>query len=350
MLFWIATIIIILLCYFVSKRYDNSKKVFLISTGICLVVFLGSRYCANGFTDEVMYNYQYEVFVKMNFSEFIIEFKDVRDKGFYFLYWLMARVIPWLQFPIYFITAFFIFTTFRFIYKNTDEPLIAVLLVFVIPGFGFYMAAYRQCFATCFCLLAFERAKEKKIIRYLILMVIAISMHASAIAFLPVYFLVKLKPNKLGVIIWVIGLVALWSVETILITYFGELFENDYTEQMEFSLLGYFIQIIIMLIPFILDFFGISSYEEGEKDSRFIFWVLLSVGLIFFISKYIAFSFERVSYYYSLFAIIALPNSIKRVQSISSDDNALWLLVCAVAIALMLFRAPSSIDFFFNYV
>lgn len=351
MLIWLLTLIGIVIIYLIVKDSKNNKKDFLVLSGIWITLILGSRYFINGFTDEITYSDEYMAFSKLSFNDLLSQRWQERDFGFYIVYWSMSQLFPWRQFPIYFITGFFIFAAFRFIYRNSDYPFISVLLLFVIPGFSFYMAAYRQCFATCFCLFAFEYGKEKKFFRYAIMMAIACSMHLSAVIFIPVYWLLKIKNNNIGRFLWVVGLVVVWVAENAIMSFASDVAGRDYTQAQEFSLVGFAIQIIIMLAPFILDLLGISYWHEGEKNKRLLGWILVSIGLLFYFSKLYNYSFERVSYYYSLFTIIALANTCARAVRNRGEtlfiNNSISVIITLLLIMLIIWRVPKDLSFFF---
>ena len=144
------TLCSVLVSYVISFNFKDKKKAFLLLAGILITFILGSRYFINGFTDEITYNYLYEGYIDWSFERLRATISDDRDWGFTLFYWCMAKIVPWRQFPIYFITAFFVYSSFRFIYYNSDDPLLSVLLIFAFGIFSFCMAGYRQCFALCF--------------------------------------------------------------------------------------------------------------------------------------------------------------------------------------------------------
>ena len=264
MIMWTLTIVGILGCYFGTKKSKNSRKTFLLLAGIIIVLLMGSRYFINGFTDEITYNYKYQGYRNFSFEKLKHELDENRDWGFSLFYWSLAKIFPWEQFPIYFITAFFITASFRFIYYNLEEPLIPVLLILSFDVFTFYMAAYRQCFAMCFCLFAFEFAKKKKFFSYILLCLIAVSMHVSAYIFIPVYWLIKIKGNASWKI-WAFVAIGMIFVAKALMEYVAKFYEReDYVTTKEFSRLGFFIQILIMIVPIILNIFGLCKKEKNK--------------------------------------------------------------------------------------
>ena len=80
-----------------------------------------------------------------------------------------------------------------YIYKYSCEPWISVYL-FVSFGFMFgIMNLLRQYFAAIVFLFAIKYIKEKKILPFLIIVLIAASIHKSALIILPVYFICRLN-------------------------------------------------------------------------------------------------------------------------------------------------------------
>lgn len=345
---WSLTIISVLAGYWISKKYHNQKKVFLWLAGIAIVLIMGSRYFINGFTDEITYNYEYEGYSKISFESLKRKLSDDRDWGFTLFYWTLSKIFPWRQFPIYFITAFFVIASFRFVYHNVEEPLVAVLLILSFNIFSFYMAGYRQCFAMCFCLFAFEFAKKKKFLPYLIMWLIAISMHISAYIFLPVYWLMRIKLNRAWRY-WFIAVSAMMILSRFLMTYAAEIFNRGgYTEKLEFSFVGFLIQIIIMSVPIILNIFGLCE-KDCSNDS--IIWLTV-IGLIFYISKMVYYSYERLSYYYTFFTVAAFSQSISSLRKKNEYDKTagnIKIISCMLLIVLAFWRIPSGLDFFWNY-
>lgn len=347
----LLTIASIFFSYFVSMKSQNHKRTFLILAGIFVVLIMGSRYFENGFTDEVTYNYVYQGFREMSFKKMLMKHWGERDFGFNLFYWGMAQIIPYKQFPIYFITFLFVFASFRFIYKNSNEPLISVLLIFAFGIFSFYMAGYRQCFAMCFCLFGFEYAKRRKFIRYIILWLLAFWFHASAIIFLPVYWIVNLKNDKKGRIWTFILILLLFATYNILIEYASEWFAKEsYEDKKEFSLIGFIIQLVIMAVPYVL--YMLNVCEKSEGNTQFVLLALTLIGMAFYVLKLEYYAFERISYYYSFFIVGSFPNTtaLLRVKN-NRDKSVIFLrfMISFMLVCLCLWRMTTDLTFFWNH-
>ncbi len=354
MIMWLLAIAGIFACYFISEKQKNPRKFFLISAGIVIVLIFGSRYFINGFTDEITYNYLYQSYSKMSFSGLINIRWGERDFGFYLVYWLMSHIVPWAQFPIYFITALFVFATFRFIYKNTNGTLIPVLVMFAFGTFSFHMAAYRQCFAMCLCIFAFEFAKKKGLsglVPYAALMYLASTMHISSIIFIPVYFLIRIKNNGMGYTMWAGAIATILLTSSAIMTFAAELLEDEgYLDKLKFSTTGLLIQMFIMAVPLVIAFLKLS--ELGGMDRlQFSLLILVSAGMMFLGFKFVFYTYERISYYYSFFVIGAFSNAICNLNYKKGEKNfvmPIQMVVVLLLFALTFVRMPGDFVFFWQ--
>ncbi len=349
MFFNVLLFVAIFVCYTISRRYENSKKIFLITLGVVVVAIFGSRYFINDYPDEGTYNYLYVSFSGKNWGEFYNSYNDIRDFGFYLAYWLMSQIIPWSQFPIYFITAICVFSFFRFIYNNSDDELLSVVLFFSFGIFSFYMAAYRQTFAMCVTLFAFEKAKKRKLFGFAVLSAIAISMHISSMAFLPIYYIMGISRDKYST--WKrIGILAGIALlcGPVIQFFAGESGKDSYTDRLDFSLVGFAIQIIIMLAPFVLNVFKKNSNKDIDQFVFATDTVLLS-GLVMYVFKLMYYSFERISYYYTFSIVSVFPSSVERLDNNSQSKKLIKFVAIILLAGLYFWRSQgSSLKFFWN--
>lgn len=132
------------------------------------------------------------------------------DGGYYL--WVMA-----------FITIFLYFYS---IYKYSNNKLFSASL-FVLLGIYFsLMNGVRQHAAVAITVFAWQFLFEKKIVRYMLTILIASLFHTSALIMLPVYFVCNIRFNKKLLIIMAIIAVPLSFVMTPLIANFMGLFEQ----------------------------------------------------------------------------------------------------------------------------
>lgn len=102
--------------------------------------------------------------------------------------------------------CFFYFSMYKGL-RNYCNNFSIILLVFLCKVF-FYntFVSMRQSITIAIFFLALSLIKEKKIVPYMILSIIAVTIHAGAIIMIPIYFIDYIKLNKRRYTIFVIGL------------------------------------------------------------------------------------------------------------------------------------------------
>lgn len=87
-----------------------------------------------------------------------------------------------------------------YFFRDNCKYCCTALYFFMALGyFPFIMSGIRQTIAMSICMLAFRFVKEKKLYKFIALILLAMSFHKSAIFFVPAYFLAyqKMKRNRL---------------------------------------------------------------------------------------------------------------------------------------------------------
>jgi len=346
MLIYILMLAGIFPLYEISYKFKNPKKFFLIFSAIWIIAVFGSRYYINDFTDEITYNELYRTFSGMSCGE-LKEGYGTLEFGFYLLYWCFSKLISWPQFAIYFITAVCVSSFFYFIYKCCEDALLGVLIFMAMGTLSFYMAAYRQCFAMCLCLFALQFAINKKFIWFMIFCALAFTMHKTALLFLPIYWIIKIKSDMRGILINIGLIITVLCTSDVIMSWAGELFEKNYPQNEPFSFLGFFIQIAIMCLPFIFDLTALSQYDQMQSKKQHSYKVILSIGLSYYLLRTNYLAFERISYYYSFAVIPALSGSVISIKN-EKSRKIIYLAAILLCVALFLWHAQSGLDFFWE--
>lgn len=308
---YIGLFMCIILIYFLSKKTNNSNKYFLIFTGILLVIVIGSRHSWYSFSDEGMYYLEYKNAIGKTYNGYIDSFGELKDVGYFTMTWLLAQIVPWPQFLLYLECAAIVGATFYFLYKNTRESFLGVM-VFLFGGlFTFYMSAFRQGFAFAFCLLAYQldenrrmRVGIKKIwflVFEILIVIVSISMHRSAIIFLGIIVAKNIKYTNIKYLLFVVltGYIFLFPEQ---ILYYGNsMTDSDYGVGTATSLSGFWVQIFIYIFPLIIQ--GMTRYRMRKKNDFQLNNIIIasSLGIVFYIFRLYSLVFERIAFYYLVF-------------------------------------------------
>lgn len=298
------------------KQANQIRIVLLLFCGSLILLIAGLRWDVG--TDWS--NYQgYYSFLKI---------LPIFQSGFEVGYELFARFIhsffPDNYTAMLFSTALIIIL---FTYTNTLRyspfPIFSIFLLFSYSinssGFG-----YRQDIAIAILFWSFQFIEKRKLILFVITIVIAMTFHQTAIAFLPAYWIYKIKWKALPIMIvlgcLIIFLIGLSNINTI-INAFGtdmivektQIYKTQSTEELALSVGGNPLLILIKAIIsrslFILLSIWFVSYSADKKDDKYNGIVnIIIVGLLLFsILSSISLVFSRISRYYDIFQILLLP-------------------------------------------
>lgn len=314
----------------IRKRY-----IWIICT--LLVFQSGLRNVAVG---DDTYNY-YETFKSVSqipwnhIQESVIEYYQYgegKDPG----YLVFQKVIQYIsvdyQIFLFIIAIVFFFSLGNFLYKNTTR-LIDVVIAFIIYSVLFYsfysITGIRQTLATAFTLYSYEFVKKKKIIPFLVLVLIASTLHKSSLIFIPFYFICRVKKEKYIFT----GILLLFPVffifKDIMSDYLSVLGGYEYYGQQEgegtftFTALFIFISLTALIRRK-----SIIKNNPAAKN----YYNAFAIALVFLPLSYINANALRIIMYFSIFMLLFIPEIINSFKEIS---NKIRIDISIVTILLL---------------
>ena len=292
-----------------KSKVISGRKIYIILATGGLIVFLGLRSLSVG-ADTEMYSI---LFQKAKDASSLNALRnswhhiDI-EIGFVTFEYVISKYFNYN----FFLTVIAIITlvpAMRAIYKYSRNYWMSIFIMIAFGYYSFFMSGIRQGIAMGICFIAYDYAKQYKIVKFLICIIIAILFHQSAIVFLPVYWLVKIKPTKTIFFIYIIAL----SISIL----FGRsifLFLNHFSRQ-TYSITsdagGYRLFILMMLI-FILGIFFRRSFID-DYNTRIPFYMAGVSTIIWPIVSANAGTF-RLFYYYDIFSIIYVANLLSFIK------------------------------------
>ncbi|TYP97349.1 EpsG-like putative glucosyltransferase [Tenacibaculum adriaticum] len=294
-------------------------------------------------------------FIDIEYFNSFWDFEGRFEFGFQYLTKFIKFYISDEVYVYFIITSFIIqFFLIDFIFKNSRILWFSVFLLITLRFYFFSVSAIRQGMALGVCMYSYEYLKRGKLNKFFISVLLAFSFHYSALVFLILPVLSKIKPSVKKILFF--GGISMIVFSTL--GYFIEIFSSvldygkDYIDQ---GLANNFYQrlgaIFIMLLSFIILIFVYKSdyFKKNKNDKvfRIQFW---SIYLAFLINV-LAIKFSiliRFYYYFGIFSIILLPNVINFMQNKRSKNIALkfWFLISLVFIMIILYNKPEWYNFY----
>lgn len=298
--------------------YVYKEKILWLIPIIAMAVFAGLR---TGYNDTTAYTYSYENFVKSNF-----DFSDVSwSFGDNFGFNVFSIILKSLGLSTNGYLMVFAIVTYGiyiwFIHKYSTDFLMSMFL-FICLVFTFPLAAIKQCVAVAFCLVAVDKAINKKWFWFIFWILIAESFHAYAIMYLIVPLMMFVPWRDKRTITWI---AIFFAAGIFLRPFLGPLLESTeslgkgYTVE-EFSGVGVNpFRLLVSLVPLVMSFIlrkqiNDPYYEMNESDSLCMNLSFLN-GEIMFIALFgTANYFARLANYFYIFPVIALPRLFNMVK------------------------------------
>lgn len=333
MILYFSYIAFLILLWIVLKG-EKKKLIFIIIASFALTLIIGLRDKSVGI-DTKSYCEDY-------LRYHMISWKQIMNGGSHIGFYAYSKILSMIAPNSY---TFFLFVTGAiisislgfFIYKNSTNPLLSFIIVFSLEYVFFFMSGLKQTLAMSLLMVAYQYMKDKKIIKFGLLILLATLFHTSALIFVIAYPVFHLKLKKSMILIFSILLVFIGvnyssNVFYIIRDLIGDsLFDQyggDYISSLNYT--GLFIQIALFALVYILLYVFSNEKYNGLIN-------ILILGLFFQSMTGILGEFFRIAMYFNMFIIIALPNAIGCMKK---EKTLTYLIVGAV---LLLYFSTLSI-------
>lgn len=238
---------------------------------------------------------------------------QTKDYGYFVFNWLVAHIFHNPQVLLFLVAIIVCFFVFRFIYKYSSDVYLSAFLFVTLGFYGFALTAFRQSIAISICLWAYDFVKKRKIIPFILIVLLAATIHQTAIVFLPVYVLGWLKLNTKHVLVMTGVLVVVFIFGNVFVNFFNSLFHVDYGYEEVASLIGRIIRVTIYGIVFLLTYFALREQTDRNaaiyKDSVATMVFILMAGTMCYLMQTKARIMQRISaYFLSSIIYVLIPN------------------------------------------
>ena len=326
LLFYITLFIISVLFIRKAERISVKKETIInsqIKVMICIFIGLGIpiliaaiRYQVG--TDYNNYIDYYSVYSKLGLNE-ILKYANE------FLFILVIKIAYIFREPqiLFAIMAFLIiYITYKSILNKREK--VSITLMFTLYLFLYYtysLNIIRQALAVALIAYSYKYIIEQNLKKFLLVLIIAILFHTSAIIFLPFYFISPKKNEKNRNIMFIIRII---TIILVLLTIFNiENIVNCISNIEGFGRLAGYIseapqgqnkQIIInTMILFILIICRKPLMRYDEDNRTYLF--LYIIGFIFTLSGFTSPYIKRIGLYFNIseiYLLATLPNIVKK--------------------------------------
>ena len=315
--------------------YVYKEKILWLIPIIAMAIFAGLR---TAYNDTFAYKFAYEAYTKSNF-----DFSDISwTFGDNFGFNVFSIILKSLGFSTNGYLMVFAIITYGiyiwFIHKYSTDFLMSMFL-FICLIFTFPLAAIKQCIAVAFCLLAVDKAINKKWFWFVFWIFIAETFHAYSFMYLivPLLFFVPWQDKR--TVMWIVifffaGILLRPMIGTVLsIT---DALGEEYTAE-SFNEGGVNpLRLLVCLVPLVLSFILRKQindpYNEVNRADGLCMNLAFLNGEIMFVALFgTANYFARLANYFYIFPVIALPRLFNMVNSKWRTLMKVCVVVCYLA-------------------
>lgn len=330
--------------------------------GRVLLGFLGLLFAlrANTIGNDTKNYFELFQIIKNYSTQELLNFSLRFEIGFVYLNKLSSLIYD-NYFFLQIIVGLFVYSiTYKFIKEYSPYIGITIIVFFFARYHDAYMNIMRQTIATGFTLWGYMRLKKGKHWQYLLLVLFAYTMHQSAIIFLLIWPFTKItyKPKYLKY--FIIACLTIFVLGGAIITFMisSGMLPNYYedSEYMEGGKIApaiiLFMNVIIFLFFYLNKGYKLKNYKNKQLHGSDITWILM-IGILIQITALWFANMERITWYFSIFNIIAIPYALTKIRS--SNKVIMSISITAFYIAyyylILTFRPEWNIvypyEFFF---
>ncbi|WNQ12701.1 EpsG family protein [Paenibacillus aurantius] len=310
---WITLFLVFLLAFysrFLAKPVSNGfitfqpNRFMMLLAMLLMAVVSGLR---NNIGDTFFYMYSY--------NNFPLEWSDIKfeaDFGFNLMQLLLQKISEDAQLLIFTVAlitnVFIIYVLYK--YSNLFE--LSLYLYFTTGLYLMSMNGIRQFLAAALAFAATKFIFEGSWHKYILVILLAATIHQSALVLIPIYFIVRRKA-------WTYQTFILLSLAIIFVIGFaqfsGALFtvikDTKYSEYQNLETNGAnFLRVIVTAVPLVIAFLGRHRLRELFPKADYI----VNLSLINVVIMLIAtqqWVFARFSFYFGLYNLLLIPWIVK---------------------------------------
>jgi len=324
---YILNLVLILFWAVIIYGYKTKEKsrIFLIITGVQLFLISALRGSTVG-TDTNSYLITYNTFVNFNFVDYARI--EIGYKTLMRITSILGEKPQWI---IITTSIIIIIMIYKGIEHTSSQIWLSVFLFVALYYFYNSFNGIRQYIAIAISFYGYRFILKEKFIKYIVCVLIAMLFHTTAIIMLPVYFFGKIKLNfKKSFGLFLLIMLLSFILDKLLI--FTTKLLPQYTGYLNsflFSETGGFMSSVVTGC-FVLFGIYIFIFEKTNRQFLIEFQIIIISFAVSLMSMFKYIGFDRIGWYFTIYSILFIPNSLKLVSNHKLKATITYLVLCVV--------------------
>lgn len=334
-------IIAVVLTFFFSKskQFDRTRT----CIWVCFCLFaISACKAVSSYGDLIAYRNSYLSLTGTSIGRLWERYiaGDLKDFGFYAIAKLFSSLGLSTEIWMAAIALFFAVCVCICFYRESEDIFVSLMGLLALY-YRFTLSGLRQTLALGLVLLAYLKIFDRKLPAYVLLMAAAFLCHSSSLIFFPAYWVARAKINFKQLILVIVALgiclLAPGYIRTLVQNFaWNESLASYSDTETALTWSGYFIQLAMLIFCLFFQNTVVAADEDKKKIENINIYInLMVIGLcIQGASSIIAEAF-RMSYYYSMGALFAVPNIIAHQNG--KNKKVLFTSVSLIFLAYIIY-------------
>lgn len=322
----IALILIFGLLYSKGLKQEidspRNRKKYIQIISFILILQSGLRNVAVG-DDTYAYFLKFEEVKRTSWSNIYESLREYyqlgigKDPGYLVFQKVLQLFTDEYQVFLFIVAILFFVALGNFIYKNTtrlNDAIIAFVIYSVLFYSFFSITGIRQTIVTAATLYGYELIKRKKLLPFLILIVLASTIHKSVLIFIPFYFIARINNPKY----LYRGILLLFPVFMVYKNSIADYLKllGGYEDYDQFKDAGTYTFTIMFLLISIVALWRSKTVLKCNENGQY-YYNAFSIALLFLPLTWVNPNAMRIVQYFSIFMMLFIPEIIHSFQKVS---------------------------------
>lgn len=247
---------------------------------------------------------------------------NIRDVGYALINQLSLLITESYSGVLVLTTIMFCGMAMHAIFKQSKNPVMSCLLLFTTNVFFISMNMVRQSIATMIFIVAIPYLKDRKFVKFAVLILLGASIHIISIIYIFFYFVCQIRMTKAKVLggclmVLIVGniLASIFKIVVTRVSYLSKYFSWYLTSNFNSGEVNWFSLLVEMgIIAFLL-----LIYDHAKKDDtyRIVLWLNFIALSVLLISSRIPLA-QRISWLFSFPNFVYLPQCINYIKNPSN--------------------------------
>lgn len=293
-------------------RGDKGKKIFCALTGMQWILISGLRGMSVS-PDMVSYQRKFNAALKTPWSQLFDNFylvyveEEGKDPGYAVFEKIVQIFTKDFQVFLFIVAVLFFVGLAVWVYKNSTQPLLSMLIFDSFLFSFFALTGTRQTLATLLMVfIGGHFIKERKFWPFLLISLVAFTIHKSSICVFPFYFISQIEISKKYVAGMLCAVPILFVFRNQYFYFLGALVGYEYGELDRGGAWGFATMYMAVILTALL----LLRYVKLRTPQYKLYYNALFMGAIFLPLVFVNPAAMRVVQYYSLYLMLLMPSFI----------------------------------------